>query len=103
MWAKIRITAGAVVALLVLILASGASYTVSETQQVIITQFGKPVGEPVTAAGLHFKLPFAQEVNRIDKQILEWDGLRTEMPTKDKLYISVDTFGRCMVLRLFRI
>jgi len=79
---------------LVLGLVTGAAYTVSETQQVIITQFGKPVGEPVTDAGLHFKLPFIQEVNRIDKQILEWDGARTEMPTKDKLYISVDTFGR---------
>ena len=69
-------------------------YTVSETQQVIITQFGKPIGEPVTEAGLHFKMPFIQEVNRIDKRILEWDGQRTEMPTRDKLYISVDTFGR---------
>lgn len=74
--------------------ASGALYTVAETEQVIITQFGKPVGEPITEAGLHFKTPFVQEVNRIDKRILEWDGLRTEMPTKDKLYISVDTYGR---------
>ena len=87
--------AGVVVAALVLfVVLSSAMYTVSETQQVIITQFGKPVGEPVTEAGLHFKLPFIQEVNRIDKRILEWDGSRTEMPTKDKLYISVDTFGR---------
>lgn len=72
----------------------GAAYTVLETEQVIITQFGKPVGEPITEAGLHFKLPFVQEIIRIEKRILEWDGYPTEMPTKDKTYIVVDTFGR---------
>lgn len=83
-----------VVGLLVL---SGAFYIVSETEQVIITEFGKPTEEPVTDAGLHFKIPFIQEVNRIDERILEWDGDRTEMPTRDKLYISVDTFGRWQI------
>ncbi len=71
-----------------------AVYTVSETEQVIITQFGKPVGDPVQDAGLHFKVPFIQEVTRIEKRILEWDGRPSEMPTKDKTYIVVDTFGR---------
>lgn len=70
------------------------SYTISPTEQVIITQFGDPVGEPITEPGLHFKKPFIQVVNRIPKNILPWDGQRNEMPTKDKLYISVDTFGR---------
>lgn len=69
-------------------------YTVSEAQQVIITQFGKPIGEPITSAGLKFKIPFIQTVNRIDKRILEWDGSPSDMPTKDKLYISVDLFAR---------
>jgi len=69
-------------------------YTVSEIEQVIITQFGKPVGDPKTTAGLKFKLPFIQVVNRIDKRILEWDGTPSDMPTKDKLYISVDLFAR---------
>ncbi|MFO1435101.1 MAG: protease modulator HflC [Gammaproteobacteria bacterium] len=69
-------------------------YTVSETNQVILTQFGKPVGEPVTTAGLKFKAPFIQEANAIDKRILQWDGSPTDMPTKDKLYISVDLFAR---------
>jgi len=69
-------------------------YTVSEVQQVIITQFGKPVGQPVTSAGLKVKLPFIQEVNPIDKRVLEWDGSPSDMPTKDKLYISVDLFAR---------
>jgi membrane protease subunit HflC len=69
-------------------------YTVSEVEQVIITQFGKPVGAPVTEAGLKLKLPFIQEVNAIDKRVLEWDGNPSDMPTKDKLYISVDLFAR---------
>jgi membrane protease subunit HflC len=69
-------------------------YTVSEVEQVIITQFGKPVGDPVTSAGLKLKLPFIQEVNPIDKRVLEWDGNPSDMPTKDKLYISVDLFAR---------
>ena len=71
-----------------------SAYTVSETEQVIITQFGRPIGEPVTSSGLHFKAPFIQEVTRIEKRILEWDGRPNEMPTKDKTYIVVDTFGR---------
>ncbi len=69
-------------------------YTVSEVEQVIITQFGKPVGAPVTAAGLKVKVPYIQEVNPIDKRVLEWDGNPSDMPTKDKLYISVDLFAR---------
>ena len=84
----------------VLILVAGtyvvtsAVYTVNEVEQVIITQFGKPVGEPVTTAGLKLKLPFVQEVNAIDKRVLEWDGSPSDMPTKDKLYISVDLYAR---------
>lgn len=71
-----------------------ALYTVSEVQQVIITQFGKPIGEPVVDAGLKIKIPFIQETNTIDKRVLEWDGNPSDMPTKDKLYISVDLFAR---------
>lgn len=84
----------------VAVLAIGASvlmssiYTVSEVEQVIITQFGKPVGGPVTSAGLKVKVPFIQEVNPIDKRVLEWDGRPSDMPTKDKLYIAVDLFAR---------
>ena len=70
------------------------SYVVEETDQVILTQFGKPVGEPVTEAGLHFKLPFIQEVNRIEKRFLPWDGPSNEMSTKDKTYLIIDTFAR---------
>ncbi|MGC4014431.1 MAG: protease modulator HflC [Luteolibacter sp.] len=89
--------AGAFILLLVI---SGAVYTVDETEQVFITEFGKPVGNPINAdptrneAGLHFKTPFVQQVHRIEKRILSWDGPATEMPTRDKLYISVDNFAR---------
>lgn len=73
-------------------------YTVDEVEQVIITQFGKPVGEPIVEAGLKFKIPFIQEVNPIDKRVLEWDGPPSDMPTKDKLYISVDLFARWKIV-----
>jgi membrane protease subunit HflC len=73
-------------------------YTVDEVEQAIITQFGKPVGEPIVEAGLKFKVPFIQEVNPIDKRVLEWDGPPSDMPTKDKLYISVDLFARWKIV-----
>ena len=69
-------------------------YRIDETEQVIITQFGKPIGEVISDAGLKLKVPFIQTVNRIEKRILLWDGAANDMPTKDKLYITVDTFGR---------
>src|SRR5213082_1873010 len=72
----------------------GWFYTVHQTEQIIITQFGKPIGEPTTEPGLHLKLPLIQEVNRIDKRFLEWDGLPVAIPTRDKTYIHVDTFAR---------
>ena len=80
--------------LIALIAAFGGFYNVNETDQVIITQFKKPVGEPITEPGLHFKIPFIQSVNRIEKRALAWDGESVDMPTKDKTYILVDTFGR---------
>jgi len=82
------------VAFIGLILLASALYRVNEMEQVILTQFGKPVGEPIKSPGLKIKVPFVQKVNRIEKRILEWDGTPTDMPTKDKLYISVDTFAR---------
>jgi membrane protease subunit HflC len=79
---------------LLLRLFLGCFYTVHQTEQVIITQFGKPIGEPTTEPGLHFKIPFIQDVNRIDKRFLEWDGLPVAIPTRDKTYIHVDTYAR---------
>jgi membrane protease subunit HflC len=69
-------------------------YTVSEQEQVIITQFGEPIGDAITEPGLHFKLPFAQEVNVFDKRWLEWNGNPNQVPTRDKKYIWVDTYAR---------
>src|SRR5438874_5106229 len=83
-----------VLAFVVLRVLLGCFFAVYQTEQVIITQFGKPIGEPITEPGLHFKLPFIQEVNRIDKRFLEWDGLPVAIPTRDKTYIHVDTFAR---------
>ncbi|HEX8372631.1 MAG TPA: protease modulator HflC [Chthoniobacterales bacterium] len=91
---SIPLVAGAIAAFLLLLVITGALYVVPETEQVIVTQFGKPVGAPIDEAGIHFKLPFVQEVHRIEKRILEWDGPDAEMPTKDKLYIVVDTYAR---------
>jgi len=83
-----------VVVVLLVIAANLCFYNVSETEQVILTQFGKTVGQPINEAGVKFKWPFVHTVNRIDKRIIEWDGRASEMPTRDKLYIVVDTFGR---------
>ena len=73
-------------------------YTVSAVEQAIITQFSEPVGAPVTTAGLKVKVPFIQVVNLIDKRFLEWDGDPTDIPTKDKLYVSVDLFARWRIV-----
>ena len=81
-------------ALLFLRILGGCFFTVNQTEQVIITQFGKPIGDPIIEPGLHFKLPIIQEVNRIDKRFLEWDGQPVAIPTRDKTYIHVDTFAR---------
>ena len=69
-------------------------YVVNEWDQVIITQFGEPVGDPVTTPGLKFKVPFIQKLHRFDKRFLEWDGDVAELPTKDKVFIKVDTYAR---------
>ena len=81
-------------ALVILWTLLGCFYAVYQTEQVIITQFGKPVGDPITDPGLHFKLPMIQDVNRIDKRFLEWYGTPVAIPTRDKTYIHVDTFAR---------
>ena len=77
-----------------LVLLGQSAYTVSETDQVIITQFGEPVGDPVVTPGLHFKFPFIQRTNVFDKRFLEWDGSPNQVPTKDRRFIWVDTYAR---------
>ena len=83
-------------ALIVVVALLGSSfvfYVVNETQQVIITQFGAPVGQPKTTPGLKVKLPW-QKAQYFDKWFLEWDGDRNQLPTKDKRFIYVDTYAR---------
>ncbi|MFT4641981.1 MAG: membrane protease subunit HflC [Verrucomicrobiales bacterium] len=87
----------AVVFVAIVLVVSGSMYRVHEKDQVIITEFGKPKGDPIVESGLKFKVPFIQDVNRIDRRVLEWDGRPSEMPTKDKLYIMVDTFARWQI------
>ena len=81
-----------------LMAASGSAYSVGEAEQVIITQFGDPVGDPITDPGLHFKVPFIQEANYFDKRFLEWDGNPNQVPTKDKRFIWVDTYARWRIV-----
>jgi len=84
----------AVFVLLAIATIGGAFFVVNEAQQVIITQFGKPVGEPIMTPGLKVKTPFIQKANFFEKRFLEWDGEPNEVPTKDKRFIYVDTYAR---------
>lgn len=87
-----------VVIIVGLIILGGTLYTVDQTEQVVITQFGEPIGEPITEPGLHFKTPFIQKINSFEKRFLSWDGLPTQVPTKDKRYIWVDTTARWRIV-----
>ncbi len=91
---KIPTAVALIVLILVLLAAMGGIFIVNETQQVIITQFGKPIGQAITDPGVHFKLPLVQVANYFDKRFLEWDGERNQVPTKDKRFIWVDTYAR---------
>ena len=82
------------VAFVALIVLLDALYIVSETNQVIITQFGEPIGDEITSPGMHIKAPFIQKANFFEKRWLEWDGDANQIPTKDKKYIWVDTYAR---------
>ncbi len=82
----------------VTLVASGVVYTIDEIQQVVLTQFGEPIGQPIAEAGLYFKLPFIQVANYFDKRILQWDGDPKEIPTLDGRYIWVDITARWKIV-----
>ena len=84
----------ALIVLAALLVGSGCFYTLAETEQAIITEFGKPVGEPVVHAGLHWKTPFVQDVRRFEKRVLRWDGEPREISTREKKFIFIDTMAR---------
>ena len=83
-----------VLGLVVLVLLGSSLYTVTEVDQVIITRFGQPVGDPVVEPGLHMKVPFIDTANRFEKRFLEWDGFPNQVPTLDRRFIFVDTYAR---------
>jgi membrane protease subunit HflC len=89
---------GVVLVILLILLISSAAYTVNEWEQVVITQFGKPIGKPITEAGLKFKIPFVQKISRYEKRILRWDGDPKEIPTRDKRFIYIDTTARWRIV-----
>ena len=83
-----------VLLILILIIGFGSVYIINETEQAVVTQFGKPVGGAITDAGIHFKTPIIQTVIKFEKRILEWDGSPKEIPTRDNKYIKIDAFAR---------
>lgn len=85
---------GVLLVVVIAVFASGLVFIIDETKQVVITQFGSPIGDPITSAGLHFKKPFIQQANFFEKRILEWDGDPNQIPTRDKKYIWVDSYAR---------
>lgn len=89
-----RIAIVVIVMLFAVVVLSSALFVVPETQQVVITQFGKPVGRPINTPGLKVKLPFVQTVHSFEKRFLEWDGDPNQIPTKDKRFIWVDSYAR---------
>ena len=94
---RIGILIGLILVLLVLSVFGGMFYIVDETQQVIITQFGDPVGDPVVTPGLKVKTPFIQKAIFFEKRFIEWDGERNQIPTRDKRFIYVDTYARWQI------
>ncbi|MEO9020584.1 MAG: protease modulator HflC [Ginsengibacter sp.] len=94
---KLKLIITGVVLILLLIAITGTVYIVNEQEQVVITQFGRPVGDAVTKPGIHFKVPLIQKVNVFDKRYLEWDGDPNQVPTKDKKFIFVDTYARWQI------
>lgn len=82
------------VAVILLIIVYSSAFIVNETEQVIITQFGKPVRDPIITPGIHFKIPLVQKANFFDRRFLEWDGDPNQVPTQDKRFIWVDTYAR---------
>ena len=91
-----KVILGVIVFAVILLLLSSV-YVIHETNQVIITQFGKPVGDPINTPGLKFKIPFIWKVNYFDRRFLEWDGDPNQVPTKDKRFIWVDTYARWQI------
>ncbi|MEZ5275574.1 MAG: protease modulator HflC [Opitutaceae bacterium] len=92
------IVIGGILAITAFLTLKASLYTVDEAEQVIVVQFGAPVGEPITTPGLHFKTPYIQDIRRFDKRLLEWDGEPNQIPTRGEQFISVDTTARWKIV-----
>ena len=88
----------AVLLVAIVFVVRAAVYAVDEAEQVIVVQFGRPIGDPITEPGLHFRIPFVQEVRRFDKRLLSWDGDPNQIPTVEEQFISVDTTARWRIV-----
>jgi len=86
-----------IIGVIALLLVAGTAwtslYTISEWEQAVITEFGEVVGDPVTDAGLHAKLPW-QQVRRFDSRLQRWDGRQTTTITRDRKTVNVDVTAR---------
>jgi membrane protease subunit HflC len=94
---KTRTILLAILVILVIIILSGSAFIVQEKDQVVITQFGRPIGEAIVEPGMYFKLPLIQDANYFEKRYLEWNGDPNQVPTKDKKFIFVDTYARWQI------
>ena len=94
---KGKIIISVMLLVLIIIVIAQSTFIVKETEQVVITQFGKPVGEAIVNPGLKFKTPFIQKANYFEKRFLEWDGDPNQVPTRDKKFIFVDSYARWQI------
>jgi membrane protease subunit HflC len=94
---KTKSTLYIILGVIFIILIAQSTYVVQEKEQVIVTQFGKPVGEPVLTPGINFKIPFIQSANFFERRYMEWDGEPNQITTKDKKFIYVDTYARWQI------
>jgi membrane protease subunit HflC len=94
---KTKLTLIAIVAMIILIGLSSSAFIVQEKDQVVITQFGRPVGEAIVEPGMYFKVPLIQVTNYFEKRYMEWNGDPNQVPTKDKRFIFVDTYARWQI------
>ena len=92
-----KLTTIVILVIILVFIGTTALFVLDEKEQAIVTQFGKPVGDPIMKPGLHLKIPFVQTVTKFEKRILEWDGTPQEVPTEDNKFIHIDTFARWQI------
>lgn len=89
---------GIIIAIVLLTVLAKSVYIIDEREQAVMTKFGKPVGEPITKAGIKLKIPVVHDIHKFSEMILSWDGERGQLPTRDKTFLWVDTFARWRIV-----